>query len=248
MSDDTIIGLRDMIKERFDFDPEGTATRDAVQSLSIENCFDPVLDFLTEAEGKWDGNPRLDTMAMTYFKCADTPLNRAIIRKVMIAAVRRARVPGCKFDNIPVLEANEGWNKSGAWRLLAGDENFNDEPIFGKGSREVQEQLAGVWIHENSDLAGMRRADVDQMKAFASRQVDKARRAYGHAPEARPRRSIEVGTTNNDTYLQSQTGNRRFWPVEVQEMIDLDKLRRDRTQLWGEAAHYESHGEAITLD
>ena len=31
-------------------------------------------------------------------------------------------------------------------------------------------------------------------------------------------------------------------------MIDLDLLRRDRLQLLGEAAKYESAGESITLD
>ena len=47
------------------------------------------------------------------------------------------------------------------WRVLAGDENFSDESIIGKDSREVQEQLAAVWIHENADLAGMRKAEVE---------------------------------------------------------------------------------------
>jgi hypothetical protein len=43
------------------------------------------------------------------------------------------------------------------------------------------------------------------------------------------------------------TGNRRFWPLEVLSMIDLQKLRAARLQLWGEAAHYQSHGEYLTL-
>ena len=166
----------------------------------------------------------------------------------MIAAVARVRQPGCKFDTILVLESPEGWNKSTAWRVLAGDENFSDEKIIGKDSREVQEQLAAVWIHENAELAGMKKAEVETVKAFASRQVDRARPAYGHFLKKQPRHSIEVGTTNGDEYLQSQTGNRRFWPMTVLKAIDLEKLRTDRLQLWGEAAHYQSKGEALTID
>ena len=87
-------------------------------------------------------------------------------------------------------------NKSTAWRVLAGDENFSDEKIIGKDSREVQEQLAAVWIHENADLAGMKKAEVETVKAYASRQVDRARPAYGRFLKQQPRHSIEVGTTN----------------------------------------------------
>ncbi len=145
------------------------------------------------------------------------------------------------------MEGVEGTNKSTAIRVLAGDENFSDQSIIGANDKEVQEQLDGVWMHENADLAGMRRADVEHVKAFASRQVDRARPAYGRVREDRPRRSIEWGTTNNDQYLLSQTGNRRFAPLKT-GVIDLEALKCDREQLLGEAATYEAAGESITLD
>ena len=248
VTDDGIIRLRQVLSDRFGLDFEDKATRDAVKSLALEQCFDPVRDMLAKAQGKWDKVERLDRMAVDYLNADDTPLNRAIVRKWMIAGVRRVRRPGCKFDNIPVFESVEGWNKSGALCILAGDGNFSDEGILGLRGREVQEQLSEVWIHENADLAGMRKAEVEQIKAFASRQVDIARPAFGHFVKKQPRHSVEAATTNTDEYLQSQTGNRRFWPVIVRKTIDLEKLRRDRLQLWGEAATYEAAGESITLD
>ena len=107
-------------------------------------------------------------------------------------------MPGCKFDQIIVLEGPEGINKSTAIRVLAGDDNFSDQSIIGADAKEVQEQLDGIWMHENADLAGMRKAEVEKVKAFARRQVDRARPAYGRVREDRPRRSIEWGTTNDD--------------------------------------------------
>jgi predicted P-loop ATPase len=145
------------------------------------------------------------------------------------------------------MESPEGWNKSTVWSVMAGEGNFSDERIIGHAAKEVQEQLAGVWIHENADLAGMAKREVETVKAFASRQVDRARPAYGRFLKEQPRHSIEVGTTNADKYLLSQTGNRRFWPVEVLRPIDLKRLRESRLQLWGEAAHYQSQGEVLTL-
>jgi predicted P-loop ATPase len=248
ITDNGIIALRQLMSDHFGFDLTDKHTRDAVISLALEHQFNPVADMLDEAEGNWDGVARLDRAAADYFNCEDTPLNAACMRKAMIAAVARVRQPGCKFDTIIVLESDEGYNKSSAWQVLAGKENFSDERILGKDSKEVQEQLAEIWIHESADLAGMKKADVETVKNFASKTTDRARPAYGHFLVKQKRHSIEVGTTNSDEYLQSQTGNRRFWPMRVLAMIDLDKLEGDRLLLWGEAALYESKGEEITLD
>jgi len=245
---DASIGMvRACLSDTWGLDFGERNVRDVVNLLCRENAFDPVVDMLAEAQAGWDGKPRLDRMAVDHFNAADTELNRACVRKTMIAAVARARQPGCKFDTITVLEAPEGWNKSSAWAVLAGEGNFSDESILGKAGREVQEQLAGIWIHENAELAGITKAEVEVIKAFASRQVDRARPAYGHFLVEQPRHSIEVGTTNPTKYLLSQTGNRRFWPVEVLRPIDLKRLRESRLQLWGEAAHYQSQGEVLTL-
>jgi predicted P-loop ATPase len=248
VTDDALIMLRQIISDKFGVDLEDKAVRDGVKSLALQNCFNPVMDMLAKAEAEWDGIERIDGMAVDYFNAEDTPLNRAMVRKTMIAGVRRVRKPGCKFDNILTLESPEGWMKSSALEELAGKENFSDEKIIGKESREVQEQLAGIWIHENAELAGMRKTDVDSVKTFASRKTDRARPVWGHFQKDQLRHSIEVGTTNNDRYLQSQTGNRRFWPLRVLSSIDIAKLERDRLQLWGEAARLETAGESLVLD
>jgi len=248
VDDPSILLLRDWLSDRYGIDLLTAHVRDAVCAMAHANRFNPVVEMLAEVEANWDGVARLDRMAADILNCADTPLNSQCVRKTMVAAVARARVPGCKFDTILVLESPEGWGKSTVWSVLAGEGNFSDERIIGKDSREVQEQLAGIWIHENADLAGMRKAEVETVKAYASRVEDRARPAYGRFLIAQPRHSIEVGTTNNNEYLQSQTGNRRFWLLRVERPIDLAALRRLRLQLWGEAAAAQSAGESLVLD
>jgi hypothetical protein len=190
LTDDTVSAARSLINNTYRIDCGDANTLAAIKEIALENAYDPVLDMLVECQGKWDGLIRLDTWVIDYLGCEDTPLNRATGQLALIAAVRRARDPGCKFDNITVLEGIEGTNKSTAIRVLAGNENFSDQSIIGASDKEVQEQLDGVWMHENADLAGMRRADVEHVKAFASRQVDRARPAYGRVREDRPRRSM----------------------------------------------------------
>jgi predicted P-loop ATPase len=244
LSDDALTVLRQMIVQTFSFDPGKDHVSDAATALCLENRFNPILDYLDGL--KWDGTSRLDTWLMTYMGAADTPLHRAIGRLTLLAAVRRVRQPGCKFDQIPVLEGPEGIEKSTAIATLAGVENFSDQTILTQSDKEQQELLRGVWIYEIADMAGMKRSEVEKVKAFASRTHDRARPAYGRRRIDAPRRCVLIGTTNDDTYLKSTTGNRRFWPVKV-EKVDIDALRRDRDQIWAEAAALEAEGVSLVL-
>lgn len=239
--------LRQVIADRYDFDAKEPNVYQAMLSLAFENVFDPVLDYFDEVQGRWDGKPRLDSLAIDYLGSPNTELNKTFLRIMLIATVRRVRDPGCKFDQICVLEGVEGTNKSSFIATMAGAENFSDQRVIGERDREVQEQLGGVLMHEMADLTGMKKADVETIKAFASRTHDRARPAWGRMLVRAPRRCTQWATTNDTDYLQSQTGNRRFWPVPTAR-IDIDKVRCDRDQLWGEAAAREAKGESIVLE
>jgi predicted P-loop ATPase len=236
--------VRQAVLERFGFDPSANFTFDALRLRCLDHIFDPVRDYLDGL--RWDGVKRLDRWLVVYCGARDTPLNRAIGRKMLVAAVRRVREPGCKFDYIVVLEGEQGVGKSTLLRFLAGDENFSDNEILGLNKKEQQEAIQGVWIYEVAELEGLVKSEVTRVKLFASKTVDGARPAYGRTRVDRPRRCIFVATTNEDTYLRDTTGNRRFWPVAV-NVIDLDAVKRDRDQLWAEAAAVEATGEPLVI-
>lgn len=244
LSDAICRALRDVVLARYRFDPGTVTMQEAAERACEENRFDPVLDYLDSLQ--WDGQKRLDRWPVTYLGAEDTEFNRTIGHLVLVAAVRRARQPGCKFDQIIVLEGVEGTNKSPAIELMAGKENFSDQTILGLDDRTQMECLKGKWLYEIADLSGMAKSEVDAVKAFASRTADRARAAYGRYVSEQPRRCILFATTNNDTYLKSQTGNRRFWPVRTGR-IDVDALGRDRDQLWAEAAQLEASGASLAL-
>jgi predicted P-loop ATPase len=241
--DAAILVLRTAIMQRFGFDPKDY-TEAAVRRLCLENAFNPLVDYLDHLE--WDGKPRIDTWLTTYLGAEDGQLNRAFGRKVLVAAVRRATTPGTKFDQMLVLEGEQGTGKSSALKILAGD-YFSDAEILGKGGREVQELCSGVWVYEISELVGLGKRDVEHVKAFLSRTHDKARPAWGRVTVERGRTCIIIGTCNRNDYLADETGNRRFWPV-VTGRIDLDGLKRDRDQLWAEASVAEKTGETLTIE
>jgi predicted P-loop ATPase len=162
-------------------------------------------------------------------------------------------MPGTKFDQIVVLEGEQGTGKSTVIKILASEDYFSDAEILGLGGREVQELCTGVLLYEIGELEGLGKRDVAHVKAFAVRTHDRARPAYGHMLENRGRACIFIGTTNSSDYLADDTGNRRFWPVVThprpgQVELELAALRRDRDQLWAEAVVAERTGESLVID
>ena len=247
LDDGILRRVREGIISQFKFDPGKEHVVEAAYADCERNSFDPVGDYLSAFQ--WDGVRRLSTWLSDYLGAEDTPLNRAFGRKTLVAACRRVRQPGCKFDYLLVLEGPQRAGKSSAWRILAGDENFSDAQIRWDDPKQQREAM-GSWIHEIAELVGLRRADIESVKNFLSRQVDRGRSAYDRTPSDAPRRCIFVGTVNPvgkyASYLNDPTGGSRFWPVKIGR-IDLEALKRDRDQLWAEASRYEAEGEVIEL-
>lgn len=234
------------IDDKFDFRPADPYFQRFIADVSRRNSFHPVVDYLDRLT--WDSVPRLDTWLTTYANVKDTPLARACGAIVLIAAVRRVRTPGTKFDEMLVLEGVEGLAKSTLLSILAVDADwFSDLLPLNADDKMMIESTGGKWIVEVPELQGMSKADSLRVKAQLSRQTDRARLAYGRLPTEVKRQFVIIGTTNGENYLASLTGNRRFWPFRVGNYIDLKAFERDRDQLWAEASIREAAGESIRL-
>lgn len=241
-----VVRLWLLIEERFGFRPNKDFFIDVVADAARATPFHPVHDYLHALS--WDEQPRLDNWLSVYGGAEDNEYTRAVGALLLVAAVRRVKRPGCKFDEMVVLESSQGTNKSSALRIMAVEDDwFTDDLPLNVESKVVIERLAGRWIAEAAELKGMRNGQVEHLKAFLSRQSDSARLAYARLVVEVPRQCVIVGTTNSDQYLRDGTGNRRFWPVRIAG-FDLEALRRDRDQLWAEAAKREASGVSIRLD
>lgn len=246
LQDEAVAALYLEVDRRFGFRPGKDFFWMVVEDQARRAAFNPVTDYL--AALAWDGTARVDGWLTRYGGAEDTPYTRAVGALVLLAAVRRARAPGCKFDEMLVLVSPQGTDKSSALAALVPVADwFTDDLPLGADTKVVIERLAGRWIVEAAELKGMRDRRTEHLKAFLSRQVDRARMAYGRITREVPRQCVIIGTTNDERFLTDLTGNRRFWPVGV-ERLDVAALRRDRDQLWAEAAQREAGGESIRLD
>lgn len=200
----------------------------------------------TKLQERWDGVPRLDRVFIDYCGAQDTPYVRAVGAKTFIGAVRRVRKPGCKFDNLPILEGEQGILKSTFWKTMSYGW-FTDCLPIGSEPKITIEQTRGVLFAEFAELDGINKKDVETNKAFLSRSEDRARLVWSRKAAVVKRQWIPVGSTNRDRYLRDDA-NRRYWPVACRGRIDIECLLEARDQLWAEAAVREAQGEPHYLD
>ncbi len=222
--------------------------KDALVAVVTRHRRHPVRDYLNSLE--WDGVPRLDRLIIDYVGAEDNELNRAMTRKHFAAAVARVMDPGCKYDYCLVVTGPEGIGKSTLFNVMGG-EWFSDSLVTMEGTRGM-EQLRNSWVVELPELSSVKRSDVEQVKAFITKQVDAYRGAYCTSVEPHPRQCVFCGTTNETHFLKGETGNRRFWvmPVDAKYRRRHDfrrAIEADRDQLWAEAVRRYRDGEELFL-
>lgn len=205
----------------------------AIVLAANDKPFHPIREYLGGLA--WDGVPRIEQLFSTYLGAPDDAYTRSVSRLVLLGAVTRVYEPGHKFDFAVILEGLQGKRKSTFIQTLGRswfaelDGDFHDQ-------KQMVELMQGAWIMEIPELSGFARADVRSIKAFISRQKDRARLAYARRAGEFPRQCIFMGSTNDREYLKDDTGGRRFWPMlcSVAE-IDIERLEAEVDQLWAEA-------------
>ncbi|ROT90106.1 virulence-associated E family protein [Gordonibacter urolithinfaciens] len=229
------------VQERFGCNVERNY-RHALSMAAAANSFDPVRQMI-EALPEWDGRKRVGNMLHQFLGAADDEYTSQVERLLFRAGIARVYFPGVKFDHMVVLKGDQGIGKSSFCRLLALNPAFYTDSVMGIGRKEAAELIQGKWIVEISELAAMRNAQLEAVKAFITRQSDDYRSPYAHRAESKPRRCVLIGTTNAASFLTDATGNRRFLPVEcgvvdVTHNVGEESSAQTFEQAWAEALLY----------
>ena len=222
----------------------------AVTKVADDRSYHPIREYL-DSLPEWDRVPRVETALIDYFGTDDNKYVRAVTRKVLCAAIKRIYEPGIKFDYILVLNGPQGIGKSTFISKLGGEWYSDSLNLSDMNDKTAAEKLQGYWILEIGELAGMKKADIDKVKAFISRQDDKYRASFGRRVTPHPRQCIFFGTTNSENgFLRDITGNRRFWTIKAPgtgKLKPWNISKDDVGQIWAETMYYVKQGEKLYL-
>ena len=163
----------------------------------------------------------------------------------LIGLVARAFEHGCQMDYLTCLKGKQGIKKSTFWRTLGG-EYFSD--TMQKDIKDLRLCMNTCWLYEWAELEiWTNRNQQGTLKALITQRVDDFRPPYYSSMGRFPRKSVLVGSVNEDSFLRDKTGARRYWIIEVNQMIDIDKVLRDRDAIWKAAVFAYREGRLPML-
>lgn len=234
----------------------GLSTHSKVDSALMEvfnrNRYNPITDYLNNI--KWDGKERIEKLFIDLLEADDTELNRYMTKIWFVAAVKRIFEPGCKFDNMIVLQGEQGIGKSSICDLISLNYS-NNISLNEIGSKDIINKLNRTWIAVVDELDSFNKREMSNIKTFISNTKDTARLAFGKNAETYPRHCVFIGSTNDSTFLRDNTSlvERRFWVIKCNKTKKDGKifkvLNKDCvSQLWAEAVYYYQQTPNMYLD
>lgn len=246
IDDSDEIFIKGWLAEEKHFEPPRALINEALVLCSAKNKIHPVKNYLESL--KWDGKKRLDLWMHKVCGAEDNIYSTLVGRKMICALVKRIYDPGCQFDNLIVLEGKQGIYKTSMLRIIGG-EWYAPFSIKAE-SKDAIDVMQGKWLLEMEELTAMRYTDIEHIKAFLSRTVDRVRLSYRRNAQDFPRQCVFIGSMNpigDNQYFKDTSENRRFWPIECKGTIKIRWVKENRDQLFAEAMKvYEK--EKLFLD
>lgn len=219
------------------------AADDAAISDAARNAYHPVRDYLKGL--KWDGGAHIAKLA-GYVTDANQvfPL---YLRKWLIGAIARAYT-GTQ-NAVLVLDGPQGLGKSQFVRWLCPLQQLFVDSNINPDDKDCGMLAIRSWIWEVSELgATTKRADMEALKGFLSREVFTLRPAYARYEIVKPGLASFVGTVNNSSGIFSDpTGSRRYWATTLTALDWGYTHQVNLAQVWAEAHSAYLAGETWTL-
>lgn len=241
LTDNDLVIMRDLLEGK-NFEPVGREMmRDAVQMVAIENQFDSAIQWADRLE--WDGVLRCERFFEDYFGVAPGPYAKAVGLYTWSALAGRCLQPGVKADMVPVLIGLQGAGKTTAIEALCPIDSAFTEVDLEKKDDDLARQLRGKLVCEIAELKGLASRDSESIKAWVSRRIEEWTPKYKEFVTRYARRMLLIGTGNKN-FLDDETGERRWLPMEV-GTVDVARIEADRGQLWAEGVwHFKKTGIA----
>ena len=215
---------------------------DSINTIFNKNRYNPVVDYISCLH--WDGKKRIESLFIDLLDADDTELNRVMTEKWMIAAIKRTLDPGCKFDNMIVLQGSQGIGKSTICERLAKG-FFSTISLDEIENKDIIDKMNKTWIGIIDEMDNFNRKEMSKVKTFLSQCQDTVRLAYAKNTSIFQRHCIFIGSTNDDTFLRDSTSSveRRFWIIKCNKTKMDNKISKVMTpdyvdQLWAEAYWY----------
>lgn len=219
--------------------------------------FDPIRDYFDELPD-WDGEDHIQALAdllpidndLTVSAESQRKNNYIMLRRWIIGAV------ACGYSHIPnhvmlILQGRQATGKTTFLRNLCPKALKAHHYYEGNISAERDDKIniAKSFICIDDELASFTKRQIESIKSIITKGDDTVRLPYARASIPVKRRTSFAGSVNARTFLNDETGSRRFAVIPIGGRIDLDALEGvDIDKVWTMAKHFFCLGERFWLD
>ena len=203
--------------------------QDVFEKVAQENSYNPIKEYLEYLEKDQTIIPAdISKLSTTYLKTTD-PLSDEMLFKWLVGAAQRIFENGCQMDFCLVLKGKQGLRKSTFFRTLCKS-YFCDSMAEGKDHSML---IGTTWFKAFEELETITgKKECGELKNLITIREDIFRAPFARNTDHHPRASVFCATVNDDQFLKDQTGNRRFWVVEVETRIDINRVENDLDSIW----------------
>lgn len=218
-----------------------------VEALASQSPYCPVQTYIESVP--WDGTSRFSQFT-NQIQCDNPKFAAMLFKKWLIQAVGAVYEPeGIVNAGVIVLTGLQGVGKTRLFADLTSGVShvFLEGQTLNPTDKDSVMSAVSHWVVELGELdSTFKKSDVSVLKAFITRRQDKLRRPYARRDSVFPRRTVFAGTVNDYQFLHDNTGNRRFWPIDVHSIVRDTTI--DFQQLWAEVKTWYDQGDRWYLD
>lgn len=222
--------------------------------LAFENERNYVLEqILSEI---WDGQDRLKQIYEVLG--VHNSFERTLILKWMWQSLtllhnrdKSDNEAGLGADGCLVLQGKQGIGKTEFFKYLCSfaPKYFKMGAELKFDNKDTVIKAISYWITELGEVEGtLKKSEVTDLKNFITADEDSVRLPYGRETRNSPRITSFCASCNSTDFLRDETGNRRFWIVQINKRINRkDMYAINVLQLWKQiydqaGVGFENHG------
>ena len=259
------------IKSRIEYHPKNNPTgfeeisinkilRGAVEFVARKKSYNKIQNFI-------DNLPKLKGVALEkainklenlfiYYANADverfpSEYYKAVARCFMTEIIARCLTKtGCKADYVPILQGKQGTKKSQFCLSLINDPSLIADVDFDNNTDDIIRKISGKVIGVIDEMNGFGKKQASFVKKFITFTQDTYIPKYKELEKVIIRSVVFIGTTNEEHFLNDDTGERRYYPIPIKEGAETRylELKRDILEIYAAALHLYNEDKAVGIE
>ena len=259
------------IKSRIEYHPKNNPTgfeeisinkilRGAVEFVARKKSYNKIQNFIEnlpklKGEALEKAINKLENLFI-YYANADierfpAEYYKAVARCFMTEIIARCLTKtGCKADYVPILQGKQGTKKSQFCLSLINDPSLIADVDFDNNTDDIIRKISGKVIGVIDEMNGFGKKQASFVKKFITFTHDAYIPKYKELEKVITRSVVFIGTTNEEHFLNDDTGERRYYPIPIKDGAETRylELKRDILEIYAAALHLYNEDKAVGIE